>query len=300
MKTHDLIIIGSGPAGLTASIYAARYKMNFLVIGKNPGGLLGEAYEICNFPSYTKIKGNELMKKIIWQVKEMGVKVKNGEVLKIKKKQKSFELTTNKGKYFAKKIILATGSERKKLGLAGEKKFTGRGLSYCATCDAGFYKDKIAGVVGGSDAALTAALVLANFAKKVYIIYRKNKFFRGDKIWIKEVKKNKKIEPIFNSVVTKLIGKERLKGVELNKKRRLELDGLFVEVGGIPNIELAEELGIKTENKQIIVDKKQKTNIKDIFAAGDITNNSLKQIITACAEGAVAVNSAYKELVKER
>lgn len=300
MKTYNLIIIGAGPAGLTAAIYAARYKMNFLVIGKLSGGMLREAYEICNFPSYTKIKGSELMKKIIEQVKELGAEVKNEEAVKIKKKQKDFEIITNKRKYSAKKIIFATGSEREKLGIAGEKEFIGKGLSYCATCDAGFYKNKTAGVVGGSDAALSAALLLAKFAKKVYIIYRKDKFFRGDKIWIEKVRKNKKIEVLFNSSVTKLIGKNKLECAELNKKRKLELDGLFVEVGGIPNIELAEEIGIKTEDKQIAVDKKQKTSIKGAFAAGDITNNSLKQIITACAEGAVAAHSAYKELIKEK
>jgi len=300
MKKYDLIIIGSGPAGFSSAVYAARYRMNFCVIGKSPGGTLGEAHEVCNFPSYTRIKGFELIKKMLEQIKELGVELRNEEALEIKKTQKGFELTTNKEKYSAKEIILATGSERKKLGLEREKELIGKGVSYCATCDAGFYKDKIAGVVGGSDAALSAALLVAEFAKKVYIIYRKDKFFRGDKIWMEEVKKNKKIEVLFNSVVTKLTGKEKLEGVEINEKRKLEVDGLFVEVGGVPNIELAESLGVKTEDKQIIVDKEQKTNVKGVLAAGDVTHNPLKQIITACAAGAVAAHSAYRELIKEK
>jgi len=300
MKNYDLIIIGAGPAGLTAALYAARYRINLLVIGKIPGGLINEASKVCNFPSYEDISGFELSRKMIEQIKKLDVNIKNEEILEIKKKEKGFELTSNKEKYFAKKIIFATGSERKKLGIEKEKEFVGKGISYCATCDAGFYKNKIAGVVGGSDAALTAALLLADFAKKVYIIYRKDKFFRGDKIWIEEVEKSNKITPLFNSVITKLIGKEKLKAVEINKEKNLELDGLFIEVGSLPNIELAKEIGVKTEKKQIIVDNSQKTNIKGFFAAGDVTNNPLKQMITACGEGAVAANSVYRELIKEK
>jgi len=300
MKKYDLIVIGAGPAGLTAALYAARYRINLLVIGKIPGGLVAETDKICNFPSYPNVSGFELAKKMLNQVKELGVEVINEEVSEIKKKTSGFEIITNKNKYDAKKIIFATGSERKKLGIAREKELIGKGISYCATCDAGFYKDKIAGVVGGSDAALTAALLLANFAKKVYIIYRKDKFFRGDRVWIEEVGKNKKIESIFNSNITKLIGKNKLEAVELNEKKELKVDGLFVEVGGVANIELAEELGVKIENKQIIADKMQKTNIYGFFAAGDVTNNPLKQIITACGEGAVAVNTVYRELMKEK
>jgi len=295
MKKYDLIIIGAGPAGLTAAIYAARYKLDVLVIGKLIGGLAGEAYEICNFPSYKKILGFELMTKMLNQVKELDVEIKLEEVLDIKK-QKDFEIITDKDRYFSKKIILATGSERRKLKLDREKEFTGKGISYCATCDAGFYKDKIVGVVGGGDAALTSALLLTKFAKKVYIIYRREKFCRAKPTWIDEVKKNKKIFPIFNSNITKLIGKEHLEEVELNKKKKLKVDGLFVEIGNIPNTKLAEKLKVKLDCENIAVDKKQRTNIKGMFAAGDITNNPLKQIVTACAEGAIAANSVYEEI----
>ena len=300
MENYDLIIIGAGPAGLTAAVYAARYKINFLIIGKMSGGLMGEAYEICNFPSYNRVNGVELMKKMINHVNDLGVEIKSEEVLDIKKKGKEFEIKTNKEIYPAKKIIIATGSERRKLGINREKELTGKGISYCATCDAPFYKDKVVGVAGGSDAALTAALLLSKFTKKVYIIYRKNKFFRGDNIWIEEVKRNKKIESLFNSTITRLIGKDKLEEIEINGKKKLKLNGLFVEIGGMPNIELAKNIGVKIGKNQIITDKQQKTNIKGFFAAGDVTDNPLKQIVTACGEGATAANSIYRELMKER
>jgi len=146
MEKYDLIIIGAGPAGLTAALYAARYRINVVVIGKMSGGLVAEISDICNFPSYPKIKGFELAKKMLNQVKELNVEIQQEEVSEIKKKKSGFEIITNKNKYDAKKIIFATGSERKKLGIARENELTGKGISYCATCDAGFYRDKVAGV----------------------------------------------------------------------------------------------------------------------------------------------------------
>jgi thioredoxin reductase (NADPH) len=297
MNKYDLIIIGAGPAGLTAAIYAARYKLNVLVIGELAGGLAGKAYEIHNFPSYKKVNGSELMIKMVNQVKELGVEIKLEKVLDIKKKEE-FIVATDKNRYFSKKIILSTGSERKKLNIDREKELIGKGVSYCATCDAGFYKNKIVGIFGGSNAALTSALLLSKFAKKVYIIYRKEKFYKTDSISREEVEKNKKIVLIFNSTITKLIGKEHLEEVELNNKKKLKVDGLFIEIGGLSSTELAGKLKIKLDSGNIVVDKKQKTNVKGVFAAGDVTNNPLKQIITACSEGAIAANTVYNELRK--
>lgn len=299
MKKYDLIIIGAGPAGLTAAIYAARYKLETLVIGKLPGGLAGEAYEVCNFPSYGKILGFQLMKKMIDQVKELGIEIKLEEVSEIKNKD-GFEVVTNKEKYSAKKIILALGSEKRKLQLENEKKFMGKGVSYCATCDSVFYKDKIVGIVGGSDSAITAALLLAKHAKQVYIIYRKNSFTKAEPIWIKQLKKEKKIKPLFNSIITKLNGKEKLEEIEINNEKNLKIDGLFVEIGSVPNVELAKKLNLKVEEDYIVVDKEQRTNVSGVFAAGDVTNNSFKQIITACAEGAVATKTIYEDLESEK
>jgi len=295
MKKYDLIIIGAGPAGLTAAVYAARYKLKTLVIGKFPGGLAGEAYEVCNFPSYGKILGFQLMKKMIEQVKEIGVEIKMQEVSDINNKN-GFEVITYKEKYFSKKLVLALGSERRMLQLENEKEFIGKGVSYCATCDSAFYKEKVVGIVGGSDAAITAALLLAKHAKKIYIIYRKDRFSKAEPIWIEQLEKEKRITPLFNSVVTKLIGKGKLEEVEINEKEKLKVDGLFVEIGSVPNIELAKKLKLKLEKDYIVVDKEQRTNVAGILAAGDVTNNSFKQIITACAEGAVAAKTIYEEL----
>ena len=294
MKKYDLIIIGAGPAGLTAAIYAARYKLNVLIVGKLFGGIMTESYKVCNYPGYKNITGFELAKKMLEQAKELGVEIKQEEVYDVKK---GFEVITNKNKYSAKKIILAVGSERKKLQLENEKKFMGKGISYCATCDASFYKDKIVGIVGGSDAALSSALLLSKMAKKVYIIYRQEKFLKAQPAWVEEVKKNKKITSFFNSSITQLIGKERLQEIEINGKKKLGVDGIFVEIGSVPNIELAEKLKVKTNSEgYIVVDKKQRTSVAGVFAAGDITDNPLKQIVTACGEGAVAANSAYGEM----
>ena len=293
---YDLIIIGAGPAALTAALYAFRYRLKTIVIGKFLGGVAGEAFEICNLPFFGRIRGFELMKKLIEQVKALGVPIKQEEVLEVSKINNGFKITTYKNSYLGKKIIIATGLNKRGLGVEMEKELLGKGISYCATCDAGFYKNKIVGVVGGGDSAMTSALLLSKYAKKIYILYRGSEFKKPEPRRLEQVKKNKKIKILFDSSVTKLIGKETLKGVELNGKKILNLDGLFIEIGSVPNIALTKKMEIKTEKDYIAVDKKQKTNIDGVFAAGDVTNNPLKQIITACSEGAVAANSAYREL----
>jgi len=297
-KIYDLIIIGAGPAGLTGAVYASRYQLKTLVIGQIPGGIAGTAHKICNFPSYDSINGMELMIKMLNQVRKNKIEIKQETVEDIQN-ERLFEIKTNKSKYLSRKIILATGTERRKLGLKDENKFLGKGISYCATCDSNFYKDKVAVVIGGSDAALTAALLLANLSKKIYLIHRKEKFSSTEPTWVNQVKSNKKIQILFKTEIIKLIGKDKLEEIEVNsknKKIRIKTDGLFIEIGNIPNIKLAEKLKLKLENNQIVVDKNQKTNILGVFAAGDVTNNYFKQIVTACAEGSVAVYSAYKEL----
>ena len=298
--TYDLIIIGAGPAGLTAAIYAARYKVKALVIGEQLGGMASEAHEICNFPTHNKITGEALAEKMNEQVKNLGVEIIQDSVISIEKIDSMFNLKTNLKEYLAKKIILAMGSEKRKLELENESNFIGKGVSYCATCDAPFFRNKIVGVIGGSNSALTAALLLSKFADKVYIIYRQDNFFRAEKMWVEEVENNDKIKMIFNSNVTELKGDNVLEGVKLDNEQELKLDGLFIEIGSIPSVKLAESLGIELEENYIKTDKEQKTNVKGIFAAGDITNNPLKQIITACAEGAIAANSAHLEINSEK
>jgi len=292
---YDLVIVGAGPAGLMASVYAARYNLKTLVIGKLLGGVVGEVKDICNFPTYEKVDGIELIKGLSNQAKKLGVKIISEEVLELKNKN-DFEVVTNKNKYLTKKIILATGLERRKLAIKREKELFGRGVHYCATCDAGFYRDKIVGVVGGGNSALSSALLLGQFAKKVYVIYRGDKFINGEPTLIDKVKKNRKIEVLFDSEIEELIGKEKLEKVKLKNGKKVVLDGVFIEIGGVPNLNLARMLKIKIEKNSIKVDERKKTNIDGVYAVGDITNSPMKQIITACADGAIAAQSVYKEM----
>lgn len=299
-KIYDLIIIGAGPAGLTAAIYAQRYLLDTLILGELQGGMMSESHRICNFPTQNNISGLELTSKLVNHVKELKGEIKQEKAEDIRKQAGKFRVKTNKNEYFAKKIILAAGTEKRKLNVPGEKEFSGKGVSYCAICDAGFFKNKIAGVIGGSNAALTAALLLAEYAKKVYIIYRKNKFSRAEPAWIKQVKENKKIEILFNSNIKEIRGKGKVEKVKLDNGKILKLEGIFVEIGSVPNEKFSKQLQLKTEEGYIKVSKKQKTSVKGIYAAGDITNNPLKQVITACAEGAIAANSAYEEIKKSQ
>ena len=296
-KMYDLIIIGSGPAGLTAAVYAGRYLLDTLVIGDLYGGMISEAHEVCNFPSYESITGMELTTRLVGQVKSLGVTIKSGHVDEITK-NKVFQLKVKDSVYKAKKIIIATGSKKRKLGVKGEKDLLGKGISYCATCDAALFKDKIVAVVGGSNAALTAALLLSEYARKVYIIYRQERFFRAEPAWVRKVESNEKIEPLFNSNIKEIKGSDFVEGIVLDSGDMIVVDGVFVEIGLIPNIGLAEQLGLDIDSGHIKVDKFQNTSIHGVFAAGDITNNPLKQAVTASAEGALAANSAYRQIMR--
>ncbi|MFA7708128.1 MAG: FAD-dependent oxidoreductase [Candidatus Pacearchaeota archaeon] len=300
MEEYDLIIIGGGPAGLSAAIYAARYKLKTAVFSKTIGGIAATAHKIYNYPSYKEIKGFELMQKFIEQVKGLEVPIIYNEIIEVKRQKTGFVVFTKKASYFCKKLLMAMGTVRKKLGVPGEAGLSGKGVSYCATCDGTLFKDKTVAIIGGSDAALTSALLLAEYSTKVYIIYRRDKFFRAEPSWISLVEKNKKIECIFNEEITKINGKERVEGVDLKSGKKLKLDGVFIEAGSLPKIEFVSDLKIEKDKEgYVLVDKTQKTNEKGVYAAGDITNNVLKQIVTAGAEGAIAAYSIYQEIKKD-
>lgn len=297
---YDLAIIGAGPAGYTASIYASRYKLTNIVLGEIFGGYATEAHIVANFPSEESIEGSKLAEKMQKHAENLGAEIIQGKVIDIKKIDDNFEITTDDNKsYNAKAIIIAIGTKHRKLGLKNESEFIGRGVSYCATCDAMFFKDKTVTVLGGSDSANTASLYLADIAKKVYQIYR-GKELRGDKKNIERILKNEKIQVIYETNITELIGEKRLQKIKLDKdyngSSEIETDGLFIEIGSEPEYGLIEKLNLKTDEAGfIIVERDQKTNIEGIFAAGDITNASgnFRQIITACSQGAVSANSAY-------
>lgn len=300
---YDVIIIGAGPAGLTAGIYASRFKLKTLIVGKMPGGYVSESHKIENYPGFKSIKGYELTQKLVEHATSSGVELKTEVVMKIRKLEDGFEITTSSGKkYDGKALILAYGLRRRKLNIPGEDKFLGKGVSYCTVCDATFFRDKTVGVVGGANSAVTGALQLAEVAKKVYLIYRRDKL-RADPVLVERVLKNPKIEVIYNTNIIEVGGKKKLEYVILDnpykRSKRLRLDGIFIEIGFVPDMFLAEQLGIaKDENGFVKINQDCSTNVKGVFAAGDLTNgsNNIKQIITAASEGAIAAISVYSYL----
>jgi len=301
---YDLIILGAGPAGLTASIYACRYKLKNLVLGATLGGAMTNAFEIENYPGYPKISGALLAQKMIEQVKALGGEIKNEEVLEIKKEKEIFRVKTSLSTYQAKAIILALGTQKRRLQVEGEAQFLGKGVSYCATCDAFFLKDKKVAVVGGGDAGATAALHLADLAKEVYLIVRENQM-KAEPAWQEKIQKNPKIKVIYNCQITKIMGQEKVSSIELDKpyqgQKSLPVEGVFIEIGAVPAQELAQQLGLEVDSAGYLkVDQGGRTNLEKVYAAGDLTtgSNNLRQIITACAEGAIAASSAYFDLKK--
>lgn len=296
----NLIIIGAGPAGLAAAIYAARYKLDFLVFSKQFGGMITESDRVENWPGEKIITGIDLMGKFKEHAVSLGAKIIEENVETIEKTNSGFKVNNN---YESKKILIAQGTEKRRLNVEGEKEFIGKGVSYCATCDGAFFKNKTACVAGGNNSAAIAALLLSEFADKVYIIYRREKI-RAEPIWVERIKKNSKITIINNTKITKIKGDNFVKSVlldnDFNNSKELNVDGVFVEIGSEPNTKIASQLGVELENGYIKTDAAQHTNIKGVYAAGDITtgSNKFEQLITAGAEGAVAANAIYEELKK--
>ena len=302
-KIFDVAIVGSGPAGYSASVYASRYNLRNVVFGKLPGGTISEAHKVCNYLAFEEITGLELSDRFSSHAKNFGAEIQNKSVVDIKKVGDIFKIYTESDNIFeAKSVILATGTKRKKLAIPDEDKYIGKGVSYCATCDSNFFKEKMVAVVGGSNAATTAALLLSEVATHVYIIYRKDAL-RGDQKWVEAVLQNKKIEVIYNTLVIGLKGNGKLEGItldtEFNRGKLLKVDGLFIEIGSEPNGDLPLKLGLKTDEVGYIKTKEdQSTNIEGIWAAGDMTTNSnrFQQVVTAVSEGAIAANSVYQYL----
>ncbi len=305
---QELIIIGAGPAAYTASVYASRYKIKHILIGEAWGGLMAEAHKICNYPSEIEISGMELMQKMHKHVQALGAEIIMDKVVEIREKTDGFWLKTQNSQqeFTARTLLLTTGTQHRKLNLPGEDKLLGKGVSYCATCDAMFYKGKRVAVIGGSNSANTAALYLAEVAEKVFQIYRGEQL-RGETVWVEQVQANDKIEVIYQTQVTALLGEEKLTGIKLDRpyqgKQELAVDGLFVEIGSEPDITLAKQLKLSLDKYNYIkVQPDQATNIKGVWAAGDVTNasNNLRQIVTACAEGAIAAESIFKYLTSQK
>jgi len=300
-KVYDLIIIGAGPAGMTAGIYAARYKLDSIIIGPDIGGTANLPHDIENWPGF-KGPGMELMQKFREHVESFKVPMVDELVQSVKQQKGAFVVTTAKSQYIGKTILLATGTKHRKLDVPGEEEYFGKGVSYCATCDCVFFKDKAVGVVGGADAAAMAAQILSQHAKKVYIIYRKE-HMRAEPARVEELEADPKVEFVYKANVKEIIGDSMMKKVKLDTGKEIALDGLFIEIGGIPLTAMAKDMGIKlAEDGKIIVSAGMETNVPGIFAAGDITtgSNRFNQIVTAAAEGAVATLSAFNFVRKKK
>jgi len=304
-KIFDVIIIGSGPAGMTAAIYAARREMKALVIGKELGGQMVWASSIENYPGFKKIDNYDLIVKMQEQVKGLGVEIKTDEVKRIEKGSDGiFVLHAGKDNYKTKTVIIAMGLAPRRLAIPGEEEFNGKGVSYCANCDGPFYKDRVVAVVGGGNAALDAAEVMSKIAKKVYLIHRRNEF-RGFEALIEDVKERKNIELFLETETKEIIGKNKVEKIKIvsnktGEEKELAIDGLFIEVGRVAHTDLVAELAERDENGQIMVDEKQGTKTPGLFAAGDVTNKSeFKQITIAMGQATIAALSAYQYLQLE-
>lgn len=298
---YDLIIVGSGPAGFTAAIYAARREMKTLVIGKDIGGQMVWASEIENYPGFKSIESFELIAKMQSQVADLGVEIKNTEVKKItKNSDEIFSVHTEKEAFQAKTIIIAMGLSPRRLEIVGEQKFNAKGVSYCANCDGPFYRDKVIAVVGGGNAALDAAEVLSKIAKKVYLIHR-NQQLKAFEVLIEEVKARKNIELLLDVEIIEIAGetfveKIKVKNSANNTTQEIDVNGVFIEVGRIAKTDLVGEFVDRDQKSQIIVDEKCRTKTAGIFAAGDVTTAEYKQITIAIGQATVAALSAYQYL----
>ncbi|MBI3632357.1 MAG: FAD-dependent oxidoreductase [Candidatus Vogelbacteria bacterium] len=304
---YDLIIVGSGAAGLSAGLYAGRYNMKVLIVRGEFGGESATGGVFWNYPGTGPIDGYELMRKMESQAKDVGSELIDGKVLDIKRNGHCFDVVVQDGNkpiehFGARTIILANGAERRKLGLPLEKELLHKGVHYCVTCDGPVYVDKTIAVIGGGDAAVKGVSLAGQFAKKVYLIVRGTDL-RAEPVNIEEMKKlGDKVEIIYGTEVKELVGVEKLEKIILTKtyngSDELLLDGIFIEIGTLPNVTIAKSLGSNIDDKgYVMVDNSMKTNVDGLFACGDAVNffGSFKQAITAAAMGAVAATSAYQD-----
>lgn len=297
-KILDLIIIGSGPAGLSAAIYAKRGGLDYIVIESNyvSGGQVLNTSEVDNYLGFHMINGFDLGMKFREHADKLGTEFINKKVISLDLDEEVKKVSCDdKTTYMTKNILLATGASNMKLDIPGEEEFKGRGVSYCATCDGGFYKGKTVAVVGGGDTALEDAIYLARICDKVHVIHRRDKF-RGAKSLEERLISNDNVIIHWNTKVREILGDETVKEIVLedtkdNEERKINLDGIFIAVGTKPNSELLFDKVEMDENNYIIAGENCATNLKGVFVAGDIRKKPIRQIITAASDGANAINS---------
>lgn len=290
---YDAIIIGLGASGIAASIYAKRSGLNIAVINLSvPGGIINESNIVENYPGFKSISGMDLAFNFFDHFNSLDVPLYNEEVIDIVDGDIKKVITKN-NEYCAKNIIICSGRKPRKLGIENEDKFIGRGISYCALCDGNLYKDKVTGIIGGGNSALESALYLSNICKKVYLFVRRD-VLRGDKILIEDIEKCENIEIKYNTSIEELVvDNDRIIGVKTNNGD-FNISGLFINVGYEPSINIVKNLDIELDRNYIIVDKNMETNLKGIYACGDIIKKDLYQLVTAVSDGAIAANHIYK------
>lgn len=304
-QIYDLIIIGSGPAGLSAAIYAERARLSTITIEKNyvSGGQIINTYEVDNYPGMPKSNGFELAQSFRNHAEGLGAKFVSDKVKAITVTETGIkQVTTEKALYQTKAVIIATGAKHRVLGVPGEEKLNGCGVSYCATCDGAFFKNKTVAVVGGGDVAVEDAIFLARGCEKVYLIHRRDSL-RAAKVLQENALKNEKIVPVWDSVVTQIQGEDAVEAVTVENVKtkettNLQVDGVFVAVGITPDTQGFEELLDCDENGYVKAGEDTKTNVPGIFAAGDVRTKALRQVITAAADGANAVTAVQEYLLQ--
>lgn len=296
---YDIIVIGAGPAGMTATIYARRAAKTVLVLeAVNYGGQILNTPDIENYPVEAHISGFDFSTKVYEQAKALGAEFVFEKAVEICEEDGKKVVVTTKKRYEAGAVILATGSENRKLGLEDEDKLVGRGVSYCATCDGNFYRKKVVGVVGGGNTALEDALYLSDLAEKVYLIHRRDSF-RGEETNVNRLKEKGNVEFIYHANVTRLIAEKRLKAIEITDKldgsvRTIELNGLFIAVGRVPENQNFASLVKLDDSGYVVAGEDCHTSCKGIFVAGDNRTKTLRQLVTATADGAMAATEAVK------
>ena len=290
---YDIIIVGAGPAGLTSAIYARRALKKVLVLEAiSYGGQIINTKDIENYPGFEHISGIDYATNLYNQAKNLGAEIKFEKVVEIKKE----EVITIKNKYKTKTIILATGLVNRKLNLEHEKELIGKGISYCATCDGSFFKKKDVAVVGGGNVAIEDAIYLSDICNKVYLIHR-NETFKAEQVLIDKLKEKSNVKIILNTTIKKLNYDENLKGITLSNDEKLEVSGLFIAVGKIPENENFSKI-INTDEYGYIISDDCHTNIDGIFVAGDNRTKNLRQLVTATSDGAIAATEAIKYINK--
>ncbi|MCS7128692.1 MAG: FAD-dependent oxidoreductase [Desulfurococcaceae archaeon] len=307
---YDLVIVGGGPAGLTAALYSTRYFLKAIVITERIGGCLSEIHLVDNYLGFPSISGTELVEKFVTHISTYGVPIVVDRVTEVTRNGSFWIVSTEMGRRLkTRAVIIAIGSKRKRLGVPGEDRLIGRGVSYCAACDGPLFKDKVVAVIGGGNSALSSSIYLANICSKVYLVHRRNSF-KAFPVYVEMVKSNPRIELFLNSIVKEIIGEERVEAIKVlnvveGRESVVKVDGVFVEIGLEPDKEFFKKIGLEVDDSgHAVVKPDMSTNLPGIFVAGDAAGGPYKyrfeQVIIAAAEGAIAADAAFKYILKTK